>query len=116
MTTTSITRGAHTPDAPAVDVPALAGAADALLDALTEAGLDDPRWATAGPLVSAAAFCLREAFGFDVSGSCVSAPAVVREADLARATRPLLGSPTVVDAEAARQFARLAADATLAFG
>ncbi len=89
-------------------------AADILLHAMTEAGLDDPRWESAGPLVSEAAQRLREALGTPVRASRVSVPAVVREADFAQAARPLLGEVVVVDPEAARQFTRLAAEATLA--
>jgi hypothetical protein len=91
-------------------------AADTLLCAMTEAGLDDPRWESAGPLVSAAAQRLREALGTAVHGSCVSVPAVVREADFALAARPLLAEAVVVDPGAARQFVRLAAEAALALG
>ena len=36
---------------------------DRLLHAMTEAGLDDPRWEVAGPIVTAAAQLLREALG-----------------------------------------------------
>ena len=89
-------------------------AADTVLNAMTEAGLDDPRWETAGLLVSAAAQRLREALGTPVHGSCVSVPAVARDADFALAARPLLGVAVVVDHEAARQFARLAVEAALA--
>jgi hypothetical protein len=108
----------HTPDSTHA-VPGqrnLEAAADTLLNAMTEAGLDDPGWESAGPLVSEAAQRLREALGTPVRGSCVSVPAVVREADFALATRPLLGEAVVVDAEAARQFVRLAFEAALALG
>jgi hypothetical protein len=91
-------------------------AADMLLNAMTEAGLDDPGWESAGPLVSEAAKRLRGALGTTVRGSCVSVPPVVREADFALAARPLLGEAVVVDAGAARQFVRLAVEAALAFG
>lgn len=91
-------------------------AADTLLQAMAEASLDDPRWQSAGPLVTAAAQRLREALGSEVHGSCVSTPTVVREADFALATRPLLADAVVVDPGAARQFVRLAVDAALALG
>ena len=112
MTTTTI----RTPES-ALIVPgqqSLKTATDPLLHAMTEIGLDDPRWESAGPLVSAAAQRLREALGTAVRGSCVSVPAVVREADLALAARPLLGQATVVDPESARQFVRLAGEAAMA--
>jgi hypothetical protein len=98
------------------ELPSLKATADALLDAMTEAGIDHPRWELAGPLVSAAAERLREALGIPVHGSCLSVPAVVREADFALATRPLLAEVVVVDSEAAGQFTRLAVEATLALG
>jgi hypothetical protein len=92
----------------------LKAAADILLSAMTEAGLDDPGWESAGPLVSAAAQSLREALGTPVHGSCLSVPAVVREADFALAARPLLAEAAVVDPDAARRFAQLAIEAALA--
>jgi hypothetical protein len=88
--------------------------ADDLLQAMTRAGLDDPRWESAGPLVSAAAQRLREALGMAIRGKCVSVPAVVREADFALAARPLLAAASVVDPAAAREFVQLADEATLA--
>ena len=94
--------------------PSLKTAADILVSAMNKADLDEHRWESAGPLVSAAAQSLREALGTPVHGSCVSVPAVVREADFASAARPLLAGATVVDPEAARQFARLAVEAALA--
>ncbi len=94
--------------------PSLKTAADILVGAMIKADLDNHRWESAGPLVSAAAERLREALGTPVRGSCVSVPAVVREADFASAARPLLAGATVVDPEAARQFARLAVEAALA--
>lgn len=96
--------------------PNLKTAADMLLTAMTQAGLDDPRWESAGPIVSAAAQRLREALGTPVSVSALSGPAVVREADFALAARPLLGGAVAVDPEAARQFAGLAIEAALALG
>jgi hypothetical protein len=114
MTITPIRIGESDPIVPGQ--PSLESAADTVLNAMTEAGLDDPRWESAGPLVSAAAQRLREALGTPVHGSCVSVPAVVREADFALAARPLLAEAVVVDPEAARQFARLAVEAALALG
>lgn len=112
MTITTI----RTPDNALVVLgqPSLKIASDMLLCAMTDAGLDDPGWESAGPLVSAAAQWLREAMGTAVHGSCVSVPAVVREADFALACRPLLTGAVIVEPEAARQFVRLAAEATLA--
>lgn len=112
MTITTIRKTAHV----VAGQPSLKFAADILLSAMTEAGLDDSRWDSAGPVVSAAAQQLREALGTPVHGSCVSAPAVVREADFALAARPLLVEAVVVDPDAARQFARLAREAALALG
>jgi hypothetical protein len=89
-------------------------AADTLLHAMTETGLEDPRWESAGPLVSAAAQRLREALGTAVRGDCVSGPAVVRETDFALSARPLLADAAVVDPNAARQFVGLAVEAALA--
>lgn len=111
MTTTTIRN-------PEITLPApgrlsLKTTADSLLGAMTEAGLDDPRWESAGPLVSAAAQRLREALGTPVQGHCLSVPAVVREADFARAARPLLDEAVVVDPWAAHQFVRLAVEAAL---
>jgi len=90
--------------------------ADDLLQAMTRAGLDDPRWESAGPLVSAAAHRLREALGTTIRGKCVSVLAVVREADFALAARPLLADAAVVDPAAAREFVQLADEARLALG
>jgi hypothetical protein len=108
----------RTPETPFV-VPgprSLQTAADTLLQTMAEAGLDDPRWESAGPLVSAAAERLREALGTASRGGCVAVPAVVRERDFALAARPLLAEADVVDPEAARQFVRLAVEAALALG
>jgi hypothetical protein len=96
--------------------PSLKSAAEILLSAMTEAGLGDPRWESAGPLVSAAAQRLREALGTPLQGGCVSVPAVVRERDFALAARPLLAEEVVVDPDAAGQFVRLAVEAALALG
>ena len=89
-------------------------AAETLLHAMIEAGLDDPRWESAGPLVSMAAERLREALGTPVHGRCVAAPTVVREADFALAVRPLLAEVVVMDPDAAEQFVRVAVEAALA--
>ena len=112
MTITTI----RTADNPSVvpGQPSLKIAVDMLLCAMTDAGLDDPRWESAGPLVSAATQWLREAMGAAVQGSCVSVPAVVREADFALAARPLQSEAVIVEPEAAQQFVRLAAEAALA--
>ena len=96
--------------------PSLKTAADTVLNAMTDAGLDDPRWESAGLLVSAAAQRLREALGTPVRGSCGAAPPVVREADFALAARPLLAEAVVIDARAARHFVQMAAEAALALG
>ena len=112
MNTTTIRTTGSALDAPAVQ--SVKTIADSLLHAMTEAGLDDPGWESAGPLVSAAAQRLREALGTEVHGDCVSMSTIVREADFALAARPLLAEAAVVDPEAARQFVRLAVDATLA--
>lgn len=87
---------------------------DALLEAITEAGPNDPRWAVAGPHVSAAARRLRQALGLPAIDGDVSLAPVVLEADLATAARRLFAKPPLVDDEAARQFLGLAHDATLA--
>ena len=87
---------------------------DRLLHAMTEAGLDDPRWEVAGPIVTAAAQLLREALGTPSQVTCVFVPAVVREADFASAARPLLTDAAVVDEGAARMFVRLSFEAALA--
>lgn len=100
----------------ASDQRSIKAVADALLHAMTDAGLDDSRWESAGPLVSAAALRLREALGTAIRGKCVSAAGVAREADFAMAARPLLVDATVVDPEAAREFVQLATEATLALG
>lgn len=89
-------------------------AAHTLLRAMAEAGLDAPTWQSAGPLVGAAAQQLRKALGTADHGSVVSAPAVVREADVSAAMRPLLAGATVADQEAAQQFVRVAGEAALA--
>jgi len=95
--------------------PALEAAADRLLRAMIEADLDDHRWASARPLVSAAAQQLQRAQGAAVRDNLGSVPAVVSEADFALAMRPLLAEVVVVDSEAAGHFVRLAAEAALAF-
>lgn len=96
---------------------AVENAAGTLVRVMTEVGLDDPRWETAGPLVSAAALRLREALGTPVSGSCVSAPSVVRERDFTAAARTLLDDRvTLVDPWAGRAFVGLAVEAALALG
>ena len=111
MTTTTI----RTPRNAIVPGPyVIKAVADSLLQAMTEAGFDDPHWDSAGPLVSAAAQRLREALGTPVNGSCVSVSVVVREADFAMATRPLLVDAPVVDIVAAREFVQLAGEAQLA--
>jgi hypothetical protein len=112
MTTTRTSENARIVPGPLT----LTAAADALLDAITDAGPDDPRWLSAGPLVSAAAQRLREALGTPVNGSCASMSAVVREADFALAVRPLLAEAVVVDPGAAQQFVGLAVAAALALG
>jgi hypothetical protein len=89
-------------------------AVDALLHAIAKADLNDLRWESAGPLVSAAAQRLREALGTEVRGKCVSVPPIVRAADFAQAARPLLAEAALVDPEAAQQFVQLAGEATLA--
>lgn len=90
-------------------------AAGVLLDAMTAAGLDDPRWETAGPLVSAAALRLRQALGVPVLGTCVGTAPVVREHDLATAARGLLAREVhLADVAAAREFVRLALEAAVA--
>ena len=94
----------------------LEDAADLLLRAMTQAGLDAPTWSSAGPLVSAAAQQLRLALGTADGGSTLSAPAVAREADFASAMRPLLSTWRLEDPAAARQFVRLAQEAALALG
>ena len=81
---------------------------------MTQANYDDPRWESAGPLVSAAAQRLREALGTPVRGSCVSVSVVVREADFGLAARPLLVDAPVVYIVAAREFVQLAGEAQLA--
>lgn len=112
MTTTTIHSTSNTSVVPNPHV--IKAVADSLLNAMTEAGFDDPHWESAGPLVSAAAQRLREALGTPVNGSCVSVSAVVREADFAMATRPLLVDAPVVDIVAARGFVQLAGEAQLA--
>lgn len=94
---------------------ALRAATRTLLDAMTVAGLGDPRWATAGPLVSAAALRLRKALGAASHGSCVGTAPVVRERDFAVAARGLLRDDVhLTDLAAARDFVRLALDAARA--
>lgn len=90
-------------------------ATQALLDAMTAAGPDDPRWDGVGPLVSAAALRLREAIGTPVVGSCVGAPPIVRESDFAAAARGLLSREARIEHPGpARDFIRLAFEATVA--
>jgi hypothetical protein len=94
---------------------AVEAAATMLLDAMTAAGLDDPRWQTAGPLVSAAALRLRECLGTPVRGTCVSGVPVVREADFAVAARALFSRDArLVAPMAGRDFVRIAVKAGLA--
>lgn len=90
-------------------------AATMLLQAMSAAGLDGPRWETAGPLVSFAALRLREALGTPVRGTCVAAAPVVRERDFAVAAYALLsGDVRLVDPVAGRDFVRVATQAGLA--
>ena len=96
--------------------PTVETSAELLLNAITDAGLDDPRWVSAGVLVTEAAEWLRQALGTQAQGSCASVPPVVREADFTMAARPLLGGAVVVDVEAARHFVRSALEAALALG
>ena len=102
------------PPRPTADRGALQSAAEMLLLVMSEADLDPARWGTAGPLVTAAAEQLRKTVGAPVTGNSVSAPAVVREADFAHATRALLLTDSVVDLRAAGNFLRLAHEAALA--
>lgn len=96
------------------DGPTVQSAAERLLLVMTEADLDPARWSAAGPLVTAAAEQLRNAVGAPVTGSSMSAAAVVREADFAHAAQALLRTPDVVDPEAAGTFLQLAHEAALA--
>ncbi len=98
----------------ACDAHVVRRAAQSLLEAMTEAGLDNPRWGSAGPCVSAAAHRLRTAFGVVARGTCASTPPVVREADFAAAARLLLRDTDLVDQGAAQEFVALARDAVLA--
>ena len=103
-------RNAHT----VPDLLTIKTSVDALLHTLAEADLNDPRWESAGPLVSAAAQQLRQALGTEVRGKCLSVPPVVRAADFAQAARPLLAEAALVDPAAAQQFVQLAREATVA--
>lgn len=86
-----------------------------LLAALTEAGPEHPGWRAAGPLVAAAARCLRIALGSEVHDPGADLPPIVQEADLALAARPLLRADTrVVEQGAAATYLRVAAAATVA--
>jgi hypothetical protein len=112
MSTTTIrtNRNAHT----VPDLLTIKTSVDALLHTLAEADLNDPRWESAGPLVSAAALRLREALGTEIRGKCVSVPPIVRAADFAQAARPLLADAALVVPAAAQQFVQLAGEAALA--
>jgi hypothetical protein len=113
MTATLTTVQTRTAAPPSLAV--ITEAADGLLDALTAAGLDDPRWESVGPLVSAAALLLREAIGAPVAGSSAGAPPIVRECDVATAARCLLGREVCVqNASAAHAFVKLATKAIAA--
>lgn len=112
MSTTTIRTTGNTLTVP--DQQTIKTSADALLHAMAEANLDNPRWESAGPLVSAAAQRLREALGTEVRGKCVSVPPIVRAADFAHAARPLLAEAALIDPAAAQQFVQLADEATLA--
>lgn len=112
-TTTATTTAPTT--ATAVSLAQIDGATHALLAAVTEAGPESPGWQAAGPLVSAAARCLRIALGTPVLEPEVDLPPIVREADLGTAARPLLRTGTrVVEQGAAATYLRVAAAATLA--
>lgn len=92
------------------------GCADMLVRALAQTELDDPRWLTAGPLVSEAADLLRAAFGRTPTRSTGPVPSVVRESDLVHAMGALHEGRPVVDADAASEFLRAASAATVALG
>lgn len=85
-----------------------------LLRTMTEAGPDDPGWRRAGALVTAAAERLRDTLGNPRPVSGAPMPPIVREADFARAARPLLRGAGIADVQAARDFLALATDAALA--
>ena len=96
-------------------VHAVRSVAGRLLQQLAGTELDDPRWSSAGPLVTAAAGALRRALGMPVTETRLPTPDVVREADFARAARPLLaGQATLVDPVAGREFVRMATRALVA--
>lgn len=112
---TSMVTSRQTPTMAVPGPRAVQAAATAVLEAMTAAGPDDPRWEHVGPLVSAAALRLREALGSHVEGSCVGSPAIVRERDFAVAARGLLAREVrIVDGRAARDYVRLAFDAAVA--
>ena len=116
-TSTALGTGADTGPTPTVlpSLRAVRAATDTLMRLLATTDLADPRRESAGPLVSAAAESLRQALGSPSQVTSVSAPAVVREADLATAARRLLADDAeLVDPAAGRDYVLLAVDASLA--
>ena len=113
MTATLTAAHSRTGTHPSVDV--IRTATRRLLAAISALGADHGRWDTAGPLLGAAADQLREALGTPVTGSCIGAPPIVQERDLSMAAHRLLARDVRIENEqAARQFLRLALDATVA--
>ncbi|QZY27853.1 hypothetical protein [Nocardioides coralli] len=120
MTITATRTTTHTDTHPTQDVLVVPtvhdvqAATTTLLRIMTDAGPDDPGWLRAGRLVTAAAERLRDTLGTPRAESSTPMPPIVREADFARASRPLLRGARIADPEAAREFLALAADAALA--
>jgi hypothetical protein len=113
MTATLTTAHNRTRTPPSVDV--IRAATRRLLTTISALDADDDRWHTIGPLLGAAAQRLREALGSSITGSCTGAPPIVQERDLSTAAHRLLARDVRIENEqAARQFLRLALDATVA--